>query len=183
MRKLLVLVLTIFLLTILATSAFAYEPVENDYKLYGNEFQGSISFGDRGYSWYSEEGGGPLPEIVQELINNIINKNLINNTNTEEVTTPEPLIDNGLQDQLEGEIGDAGEPVTVNGAYDENSSELYDFNTSQVLQDNDGDGQWYFYKDAKGVLHYFYIDPDYEGQWVRYMDENQVVQYRYELIN
>ncbi|MFZ5644826.1 MAG: hypothetical protein ACOY46_14675 [Bacillota bacterium] len=197
MKKVLILGFALFLAVILATSAFANEPGE--YVLYGNQYKGSISFGTHGYSWYSEDGSGPLPEIIQELINKIKNKDLINNTTTEEVITPEPLIDSGLQDQLAGEIGDAGEPVIVDGAYDENSSQqgveeglweeyydsegnIYHYNTAQWLQDYDSDGQWHFYKDAKGVLHFYYVDPDYDGQWVRYKDENQVVQYRYEVI-
>lgn len=46
--------------------------------------------------------------------------------------------------------------------------------------DYDQDGQWHFYKDAKGRLHYFYLDPDREYDWKRYKDENGVTQYYYD---
>ena len=46
--------------------------------------------------------------------------------------------------------------------------------------DFDRDGEWHFYKDAKGKLHYIYIDPDREGEWHSYKDKDGVTQYYFE---
>ncbi|GBF34852.1 hypothetical protein DCCM_3972 [Desulfocucumis palustris] len=43
--------------------------------------------------------------------------------------------------------------------------------------DYDRDGQWHFYKDARGVLHYIYLDPDRDYEWQSYKDQNGVTQY------
>lgn len=48
---------------------------------------------------------------------------------------------------------------------------------NRYYKDYDRDGQWHFYKDAKGVLHYIYLDPDREYDWHWYKDENGVTQY------
>ncbi|KJS17294.1 MAG: hypothetical protein VR69_05540 [Peptococcaceae bacterium BRH_c4b] len=46
--------------------------------------------------------------------------------------------------------------------------------------DFDRDGEWHFYKDARGKLHYIYIDPDREGEWHSYKDKDGVTQYYFE---
>lgn len=51
---------------------------------------------------------------------------------------------------------------------------------SHLNLDFDRDGEWHFYKDAKGKLHYIYIDPDRRGEWHAYKDKDGVTQYYFE---
>ncbi len=41
------------------------------------------------------------------------------------------------------------------------------------------DGQYYFYKDSIGKLHYFYLNDDWDYDWYSYKDRNGVTQYYY----
>jgi hypothetical protein len=67
-------------------------------------------------------------------------------------------------------------PVVVKGVFQDNSG-VYDY--SSVIWDLNRDGQWEFYKDARGVLHYFYVDPNRKGEYQHYTDGNGVTQYKY----
>jgi len=75
-------------------------------------------------------------------------------------------------------------PVVVKGVFQDNSSEggswysYFDTIDNQLIN-----GQWEFYKDSRGVRHYFYIDPNRQGEYRQYTDQNGVAQYYYDYTN
>lgn len=155
------IVIAIVLVLALAVTPLASADAHESPVLYGNAQSGSISFGSHGYSWYSEDSTGPaIPEMV--------------------VLEPEVVVKGIFQDSS-GKIhyyfvpGDTA-PVIVKGAYRDKSDTGTD---SALIWDFDRDGQWEFYKDSRGVLHYFYVDPDRSGEYQRYTDKNGVTQYHY----
>ncbi|MCL6479207.1 MAG: hypothetical protein K6T65_12490 [Peptococcaceae bacterium] len=163
MRKLLLLFLTLLLSLFIASAALADEPEivlepevidlmhEPEVVYYGNARSGSVGDGHHGCSWYAD-GVYAGTEATKMVFH--------------------PIIENGSRRVFYDSEGKAHYYRVPGYRYAGWNDVRY--------WDYDGDGQWHFYKDAKGVLHYFYIDPDREGEWHRYTDENGITQYYYE---
>lgn len=154
MRKALVLVLVLVFSLFLASSAFAHDT--GSIVFYGNSYSGSVSYGQHGHSWYSGDG---KPVIVKGVFGQARDVN-------------------GHWEYYYGQHGKKHYYFVP----DPESTVLPPESISQPDEDYpdyDGDGQWEFYKDAAGVLHYFYVDPDVEGEYRWYRDEDGVTQYEY----
>lgn len=171
MRKVLVIALVLLFTLVFGPAAFAAEigsPV-----LYGNAYSGGISYGSHGYSWYSEDGTGPVIPEMMVLEPEVVVKGIFQNSRGETGQWYSYLDNSGKEKYYF--VPDSYRPVLVKGAYQDNSG-----TDSALIWDFDRDGQWEFYKDARGVIHYFYVDPDREGEYQRYTDENGVTQYVYQ---
>jgi len=199
MKKVIVIAMVLMLTLAITPAAFA-----------SVSQSGSISFGSHGHSWYSEGdlNGYTTPEYVvldPEVVVNGIYENSYGETgrwysyvdsNGREkfYFVPErtqPVLVQGAYHDNSGDTGrwysyvnsngekqyyfvpENRKPVVVKGVFDYNSRNV-------LLPDFDRDGQWEFYKDSRGVLHYSYVDPDREGEYQRYTDGNGVTQYVYQ---
>lgn len=118
---------------------------------------GSVSFGTHGHSWYADGSFSSNPHW------NV--KGIYHNNSGDTGSWYYYVDSNGERQYYQKPL--------VKGVYDYNGGNVF-------LPDFDRDGQWEFYKDARGVLHYFYVDPDREGQYQRYTDNNGVTQYYYQ---
>ncbi|MHB8156639.1 MAG: hypothetical protein ACYDEQ_04530 [Desulfocucumaceae bacterium] len=188
MRKVLVIASVLLLTLAIGPGAFAGE-LQNP-AFYGNAQSGSISFGTHGHSWYADGNFVASP----------VSKAIVHEPEGKEqyyfVPEGTQLVQvKGVYQDNSGETGhwyysldSSGKkhyyfvarnsaPVLVKGVYQDNSGMD---NDSALIWDLDRDGQWEFYKDASGVLHYFYVDPDREGQYQRYTDQNGATQYNYQ---
>lgn len=150
MRKVIVIASVLLMTMVFGPAAFAQS--------------GSVSNGTHGHSWYADGSFSSDPHWNTIVPESVVVKGIYDNSG--DTGNWHYYVDRN------GERQYYQRPVLVKG--------FFDYNGYNVLPDFDRDGQWEFYKDARGVLHYFYVDPDREGQYQRYTDANGVTQYVYE---
>lgn len=152
MRKVIVIASVLLMTLVFGPAAFAQS--------------GSVSYGTHGHSWYADGSFSSDPHWNAIVPESVIVKGIFHD-NSGDTGSWYYYVDS------HGEKQYYKNPVVVKGVFDYNGGNV-------LLPDFDRDGQWEFYKDSRGVLHSFYVDPDREGQYQRYTDQNGVTQYVYQ---